>query len=54
MRICISVFAASLLSAGTAGGIEHHTVTRLVQRASPRVGSAISASRLVFEGLFPR
>jgi hypothetical protein len=34
------------------GGIEHHTVTRLVQRATTRIGSAIAASRLLFEGVF--
>lgn len=35
-----------------AGGIEHHTVTRLVQRQSARPGSAIVASRQLFEGVF--
>ena len=35
-----------------AGGIEHHTVTRLVQRQSTRPGSGIVASRQLFEGVF--
>lgn len=35
-----------------AGGIEHHTVTRLVRRASNRPGSAIVAARQLFAGVF--
>lgn len=35
-----------------AGGIEHHTVTRLVRRASNRPGSAIVSSRQLFAGVF--
>lgn len=37
---------------GRAGGIEHHTVTRLVQRQSTRPGSGIVASRQLFESVF--
>ena len=36
----------------TGGGVEHHTVTRLVQRASSRPGSTIIRSLLLFEGVF--
>lgn len=39
-------------SSTRAGGIEHHTVTRLVQRQSARPGSGVVASRQVFEGVF--
>src|SRR5688572_25103175 len=35
-----------------AGGIEHHTVTRLVRRASNRPGSAIVSARQLFAGVF--
>jgi hypothetical protein len=35
-----------------AGGIEHHTVTRLVRRASSRPGSAIVSARQLFAGVF--
>lgn len=34
------------------GGIEHHTVTRLVQRQSARPGSGIVASRQLLESVF--
>lgn len=34
------------------GGIEHHTVTRLVRRASNRPGSAIVSARQLFAGVF--
>lgn len=34
------------------GGIEHHTVTRIIQRASDRPGSTTRASRTLFEGIF--
>ena len=34
------------------GGIEHHTVTRLVRRASNRPGSNIVSSRQLFAGVF--
>ena len=34
------------------GGIEHHTVTRLVRRASNRPGSAIVSARQLFAGIF--
>jgi hypothetical protein len=35
-----------------AGGIEHHTVTRLVRRASNRPGSGIVSARQLFAGVF--
>lgn len=35
-----------------AGGIEHHTVTRLVRRASNRPGSAVVSARQLFAGVF--
>jgi hypothetical protein len=35
-----------------AGGIEHHTVTRLVRRASSRPGSGIVSARQLFAGVF--
>jgi hypothetical protein len=35
-----------------AGGIEHHTVTRLVRRASNRPGSNIVSARQLFSGVF--
>lgn len=43
---------ARVSHAPRAGAIEHHTVTRLVRRASNRGGAAILSARQLFAGVF--